>query len=133
MKIHFVLSDFGAAVHTEAVVETTCSTIDVQDKDLPLEVRTYLARRRKAKPDQNIWQSMLVAFEDNWKSEDSWEPAAGDKVTYHTIGKVEHGIIKSLSLPDHAFVVYNCAGQWGDYENYTAARTPIRHLTKGWQ
>lgn len=59
----------------------------------------------------------------------------GVKVTYNPgYGKHEKGIVKSLpdDQPSYAFVVYNCGGNWEDYENYTAARTPISGLTLGW-
>lgn len=56
----------------------------------------------------------------------------GDKVTYHSVGKTEKGIVKSISDENHVFVVYHCNNNWEDYENYTAARTCIEDLTKGW-
>lgn len=55
----------------------------------------------------------------------------GDKVTY--IPKIEKGIIKSLSGDDHAFVVYNCAGEWDNYQDYTGARTELSDLKAGWE
>ena len=56
----------------------------------------------------------------------------GDKVTYLSFGKVEHGIVKSISDADHVFVVYHCAGNWDRYFDYTAARTEISDLVLGW-
>lgn len=56
----------------------------------------------------------------------------GERVTYITIGKVEHGIVKSISDADHVFVVYHCDGKWDQYQEYTAARTRIRDLVLGW-
>lgn len=56
----------------------------------------------------------------------------GDKVTYHSVGKTEKGIVKSTYDENHVFVVYHCDDNWEDYENYTAARTCIEDLTKGW-
>ena len=35
-------------------------------------------------------------------------------------------------LADTVFVVYNCAGEWDRYEQYTAASTNFRDLKKGW-
>ena len=56
----------------------------------------------------------------------------GDRVTYvPTVGTPEHGIVKRMD-GDHAFVVYSCAGEWGQYENYTAARTRLEDLREGW-
>ena len=56
----------------------------------------------------------------------------GDHVTYvPTVGDSEHGIVKSVR-DDAVFVVYNCAGEWGRYEDYTAANTPIDRLVPGW-
>jgi len=56
----------------------------------------------------------------------------GDCVTYVSFGKKEHGIVKSLSDENHVFVVYHCAGNWGRYFDYTAARTEIGDLLPGW-
>jgi len=57
----------------------------------------------------------------------------GDKVTYHSFSKKEKGIVKSISDEDHVFVVYHCDGEWDNYEDYTAARTYIGDLTRGWK
>jgi hypothetical protein len=56
----------------------------------------------------------------------------GQKVTYISFGKVEHGIVKSLSDAEHVFVVYHCDGNWDRYFDYTAARTEISDLVPGW-
>lgn len=56
----------------------------------------------------------------------------GDRVTYHpTVGNPEKGIVKSVR-GNAVFVVYNCAGEWDRYQDYTAANTPANQLTKGW-
>jgi hypothetical protein len=59
---------------------------------------------------------------------------AGDKVTYINNNKIEHGIVKyvPLNYPGYVFVVFNCGNQWHDYENYTAASTPISKLEHDW-
>lgn len=57
----------------------------------------------------------------------------GDLVTYVSHNKIEHGRVKSLSDDKHVFVVYNCAGDWDHYEEYTAARTEVADLLDGWQ
>ena len=56
----------------------------------------------------------------------------GDKVHYVSVGKVENGIVKSLPDFEFAFVVYHCAGEWDNYQNYTGARTRISDLREGW-
>ena len=62
---------------------------------------------------------------------------AGDKVTYvpdHYVDhpdKWEHGIVKRESGTGY-FVVYNCAGNWDRYKDYTAANTNKRDLQPGW-
>lgn len=56
----------------------------------------------------------------------------GEKVTYITPFKKEHGIIKSLSDEKHVFVVYNCGGDWDNYQGYTGARTETKDLVLGW-
>jgi hypothetical protein len=58
----------------------------------------------------------------------------GDKVCYvPEHGKLENGIVKSHSDENHVFVVYNCGGDWENYQNYTAARTHTDNLVKGWK
>lgn len=57
----------------------------------------------------------------------------GQKVTYLTEYKREHGMIKSLSDDGKAaFVVYHCNNDWEDFENYTGARTNLEDLRDGW-
>jgi hypothetical protein len=63
----------------------------------------------------------------------------GDKVRYqpehYGEDKWENGMVKSL--PDHdtdqVRVVYNCNGDWKDFENYTSALTHKRDLFIGWK
>lgn len=64
----------------------------------------------------------------------------GDKVHYQPEqdkeeNRYENGIIKSITKyeNDSVFVVYNCAGDWNNYKNYTAANTNIRNLYLGWK
>lgn len=46
-------------------------------------------------------------------------------------GKKENGRIKSIT--EHGvFVVYNCAGNWDHYKDYTGANTNPRDLRDGW-
>lgn len=56
----------------------------------------------------------------------------GQMVTYVTDYEKEQGIVKSLSGNDYAFVVYNCAGNWDNYQDYTGARTRLKDLKVGW-
>lgn len=58
----------------------------------------------------------------------------GDKARYvPAAGDPEKGIVKSLcDDPEYCFVIYNCAGEWDNYRDYTAARTNINDLVKGW-
>ena len=60
------------------------------------------------------------------------EVEKGMKVTYVTPHKIETGIVKSIADENHAFVAYNCNNDWDNYENYTAARTRLEDLRKGW-
>jgi plastocyanin len=55
----------------------------------------------------------------------------GDKVTYVTKDKKEHGIVKSLSDEENYFVVYSCNNDWKNYKKYTAAKTHDNFLIKG--
>ena len=49
--------------------------------------------------------------------------------------KYENGIIKEI--PDHTFksvrVVFNCAGEWENYQNYTSCLTSLNDLNLGWK
>ena len=62
----------------------------------------------------------------------------GDKVHYqpehYKPNKFENGIVKEIreDMPHAVFVVYNCAGNWAEYKNYTGCRTNIRDLKEGW-
>ncbi len=63
----------------------------------------------------------------------------GEKVTYIPFvgcepSQYQNGIVKSH--PEHTtesvFVVYNCAEDWKNFKDYTAALTPVRMLKRGW-
>jgi len=72
-------------------------------------------------------KGMNVHYQPDHYGEDRWE----------------NGIIKEV--PDFATdpksqvgyncvrVVYNCAGNWGLYEEYTSALTNLRDLKMGWR
>jgi len=50
-------------------------------------------------------------------------------------GKKQNGMIKDfhpLEPARFAFVVYNCAGDWDNYKNYTAQMTDLNDLQPGW-
>lgn len=54
----------------------------------------------------------------------------GDKVTYKP--KNERGIVKGFGDDENiVFVVYNCDGQWDNFEMYTGAATNISDLKLG--
>jgi len=63
----------------------------------------------------------------------------GDKVCYqpahYSEDKWENGVVKEI--PPHSTtevrVVYNCAGDWDNFMNYTSALTNVRDLTLGWK
>ncbi len=62
----------------------------------------------------------------------------GDKVHYcptYWKDKTENGIVKEI--PEHTTkevrVVYNCADDWDNYQNYTSALTPLHYLKTGWK
>lgn len=63
----------------------------------------------------------------------------GDKVHYqpehYGADKWENGMVKEI--PEHTNtsirVVYNCAGNWENFKNYTSALTNLRDLKKGWK
>lgn len=63
----------------------------------------------------------------------------GDKVRYqpdhYDNNRWENGIVKEISedFPDSVRVVYNCGGDWENYQNYTGALTQLRDLRIGWK
>jgi len=63
----------------------------------------------------------------------------GNKVRYHPEhyrpNEWENGIIKEIreEKMDGVWVVYNCAGNWDRYEDYTSALTSLRDLKLGWK
>lgn len=63
----------------------------------------------------------------------------GQKVSYIPFegcdkSLIQKGIVKSINFNDltTVFVVFNCAGDWYDYENYTGQNTKVSQLTIGW-
>lgn len=60
----------------------------------------------------------------------------GDFVHYipaSSFGMPENGRIKRMMLDNNqAYVVYNCAGEWWRYDDYTAALTGLDNLHPGW-
>ena len=51
---------------------------------------------------------------------------------YSTSSSANHitgiGRVKELCDDQTVFCVFNCEGKWGEFENYTAARTPKANL-----
>jgi len=58
----------------------------------------------------------------------------GQKVTYNPgYKKPEKGIIKKIDWSNNAaWVVYNCAGNWNKYFDYTGAKTEFKNMSIGW-
>lgn len=66
------------------------------------------------------------------------ELTKGSKVHYipqHYVenGKYENGIVKSITPNGEVFVVYNCNGEWHNFENYIAANTNPEDLFPDWK
>lgn len=63
----------------------------------------------------------------------------GDKVYYqpdhYSEDEWENGMVKEIPefTTTSVRVVYNCAGDWENYKNYTSALTHIRDLKLGWK
>ena len=62
----------------------------------------------------------------------------GDRVHYvrdNDPNHFENGMVKEI--PDHTNtsvrVVYNCAGKWNNFMNYTSALTHLSNLRLGWK
>lgn len=67
------------------------------------------------------------------------ELKVGDKVRYapshYKESEFENGIVKEIrrGVSDACWVVYNCAGKWELYHDYTSAKTMLSDLRKGWK
>ena len=65
--------------------------------------------------------------------------SVGDKVHYQPSHYGDHewenGIVKEIrnEVIDAVWVVYNCAGRWDKYTDYTSAKTNLRDLKSGWK
>jgi ABC-type sugar transport system substrate-binding protein len=63
----------------------------------------------------------------------------GQKVHYQPAhygeAEWENGIIKEIreGRKDGVWVVYNCAGNWDRFQDYTGALTHLRDLKPGWR
>lgn len=63
----------------------------------------------------------------------------GSKVHYqpehYGHDEFENGIVKEIREEklDGVWVVYNCAGEWDSYIDYTGALTHLRDLKHGWR
>ena len=69
-----------------------------------------------------------------------FRPNVGDKVHYQPDhykedDKFENGIVKEVreDVTDAVWVVYNCAGDWENYRDYTSAKTNLRDLNFRWR
>lgn len=56
------------------------------------------------------------------KTEDLKDSDVGRWIIYHSSHEEKYGRIKSWN-DEWIFVVYHCAGEWGNYQEYTAAAT----------
>lgn len=60
----------------------------------------------------------------------------GTKVHYiDGAGKIHNGKVKDYvqsKIITEIFVVYDCAGEWQNFQNYTGVRTKIEDLHPGW-
>lgn len=54
---------------------------------------------------------------------------------YIEIGRWENGVVKEIrqGCLDSMWVVYNCGGNWGNFKEYTSAKTNLRDLKLGWR
>lgn len=60
----------------------------------------------------------------------------GDKVHYLKFdGSYENGRVKEIpeQTINHVRVVYNCAGNWDDFMEFTSALTSVHDLGLGWR
>lgn len=63
----------------------------------------------------------------------------GDKVCYqpshYSEDRWENGMVKEIPefSTDSVRVVYNCAGDWNNFKEYTSALTNARDLIIGWK
>ncbi len=62
----------------------------------------------------------------------------GSRVHYqpsHYGDRYENGLVKEIraGVTDAIWVVYNCAGEWDRYQEYTSAKTNVGDLYLGWR
>ena len=74
----------------------------------------------------------MIEEEQEFLSPTLADLAVGTKVHYNTDRNPEDGIVKELREPDGVWVVYNCAGNWENYKEYTGCKTNLRDLRLGW-
>lgn len=55
------------------------------------------------------------------------------KPAHYAAHEWENGIVKEIPKNgEHCFVVYHCGHNWDNYQDYTAAFTPLKDLYLGW-
>lgn len=60
-----------------------------------------------------------VCYQPEHYREDHWENGMVKEIPHHTNNSIR--------------VVYNCAGEWGKFKDYTGALTNLRDLKTGWR
>lgn len=120
--------------HLSRKPKTISSTIWFYEEPKGLEIIHEIHHDNKFIRTDHIhipWKMIIASVKRYTLKEKLFKP--GDKVTYMTGYNYEIGIVKSVCKDnEHVFVVYNCNEKWKDFRNYTAAKTKIADLTKGW-
>lgn len=54
---------------------------------------------------------------------------------YKETDRWENGVVKVIreDIDDAVWVVYNCAGEWHRFQDYTGCKTSLEDLNLGWR
>jgi hypothetical protein len=104
---------------------TQIELLGLRQRVLDFDGESFEAEFGRTKGTFLRWIYLLLDYQNNLQK--------GDKVTVKSIPhKNEKGIVKSIGHNGTIFVVCHCAEDWENFENYTAAATPLILITKGW-
>ena len=111
------------------------ATQELYEAILANEIREIIMgwiKEKKHHPSRQYDIEIMKKHFNIWEAEDYEK---GEKVTY--IGNprqgIQHGMVRKIHPEqDRVAVVFNCGGNWENFENYTAARCKASELEKGW-
>ncbi len=95
----------------------------------------FIAEYNQLLKEESVWMKTKLRIGANMK--DTSLLYVGAEVHYqpdhYKDDQWENGLVKELRPPDGVWVVYNCAGNWHRYTEYTGCKTHLRDLKMGWR